>query len=344
MATVQLADIIDTIVFQDLPPVNNPILDEFIRSGVILSDSFFDGIASAPGDSAELPYWKDLDTVSSGGSEPNYSSDAPASLATPEKVVQAKQITRKAHVNNGWSSMDLARELLMGEDAMRHIRNRVDTYWNRQLQSRIVNLTLGVFNNNVVTDSSDMINDIGQEAIAGQDATNWFSRQAFVDTAFTLGDHYTAISAIITHSVVFATMVAQDDIDFVRDADGRLGFPTYLGKPVIVDDESPKIAGTTDGFRYLTTLIGQAAFALGNGTPTVPVEIDRIPAAGDGGGQEELWTRKTWLLHPFGHSNSNTVATGTGGNQDNADLADDTNWTRTVARKNVPLAFLVSNA
>ena len=43
---------VDTIVFQDLPPVNNPILDEFIRSGIILSDSFFNGIAAAPGDSA----------------------------------------------------------------------------------------------------------------------------------------------------------------------------------------------------------------------------------------------------------------------------------------------------
>lgn len=343
MATVQLADIIDTIVFQDLPPVNNPILDEFIRSGIILSDSFFDGIASAPGDSAELPYWKDLDSVSSGGSEPNYSSDA-ATLGVPEKVVQAKQITRKAHVNNGWSSMDLARELAMGDDALRHIRNRVDTYWNRQLQSRLINLTLGVFNNNVVLDSSDMINDIALETLVAQDATNWFSRQAFVDAAFTLGDHYQAVAALITHSVVFATMVAQDDIDFVRDADGRLGFPTYLGKPVIVDDESPKVAGTTSGFRYLTTLIGSAAFALGNGTPTVPVETYRSPQAGHGGGEEQLWSRKTWLLHPFGHSNSNTVATGTGGNQDNADLADDTNWTRTVARKNVPLAFLVTNA
>lgn len=343
MATVRLADIIDTIVFQDLPPVNDPILTLFLESGVMVSDGFFDGIAQAPGDSAELPYWNDLDTVAGGGSEPNYSSDDPASLATPEKVTQAKQITRKAHVNNAWSAMDLARELVHGTDPMQQIRNRVDAYWNKQLQSRLVNIMLGVFNENVANDSGDMVNDISDESGVGAAAAEKFSRAAFVDAAFTMGDHYKNVGVVLVHSVVFATMVAQDDIDFVRDADGRLGFPTYLGKPVIVDDQTPKVAGQSDGFRYLTILMGSAAIALGNGTPTVPVEVDRIAEAGDGGGEERLWSRKTWLMHPFGHSNSNTAATGSGGNQNNADLANAANWSRTVARKNVPLAFLVTN-
>jgi hypothetical protein len=338
MATVQLSDIIDTIVFQDIAPENDPILTRLFDSGMVIRNPFFDTLASAAGDSAELPYWKDLST----SSEPNYSSDQ-ASDAAPDKIVQAKQITRKAHVNNGWSAMDLARELAMGEDALRHIRNRVDAYWTKQWQQRIVSATLGVFNENVANDGGDMVYDISSESIAGQGAGTRFSRAAFVNAAFTLGDHYENIAAIMTHSVVFKDMVDQDDIDFVRDADGRLGMPTYLGKPVIVDDGSPKVAGTTDGFRYLTTLYGQEVFAYGEGTPPVPVEVWRNPQTGDGGGEEQLWSRKTWLLHPIGHSNSNTAATGSGGNQNQADLANAANWSRVVQRKNVPVAFLVTN-
>ena len=342
MATVQLSDIIDVTVFNDLAPENDPIFTRFVESGVIIKSPFFDNLANAPGRQAELPYWLDLATVESGGSEPNYSSDAPA-LAVPEKVSQVRQRTQKAFVNNGWSSMDLARELAMGADALRHIRNRVDAYWTKQWQSRVVANTIGVFNENETNDSGDMINDIAENSIAAQGPTTRFSRQAFVDAAFTLGDHYADLAAILCHSTVYQTMVEQDDIDFIRDAEGRLVIPQYLGHDVIVDDGAPNVPGTTDGIKHITTLYGAAAFAFGEGTPTVPTEVIRVPQAGDGGGEEQLWSRKTWLLHPLGHDNLNATTTGNASQQNNADVQLAVNWDRLFQRKNVPIAFLMTN-
>ena len=84
-------------------------------------------------------------------------------------------------------------------------------------------------------------------------------------------------------------------------------------------------------------------FAYGEGTPTVPTEVWRNPQTGHGGGEEQLWLRKTWMIHPFGHTNNNAVATGASGNQTLADLRNQSNWTRVLARKNVPMAFLVTN-
>lgn len=342
MATVQLSDIIDVTVFNDLAPENDPIFTRFVESGVIVRDAFFDNLANVPGRSGEMPYWLDLATVESGGSEPNYSS-TDATLATPENVSQVRQRTQKTFVNNAWSSMDLSRELAMGADALRHIRNRVDAYWTKQWQSRVVANTIGIFLENQDNDSGDMIEDIAQESIAAQNDASRFSRQAFVDAAFTLGDHYADLAVILCHSTVYQTMVEQDDIDFIRDAEGRLIIPQYLGHDVIVDDGCPSVPGTTDGIKHITVLFGKAAFAFGEGTPTVPTEVIRIPAAGDGGGEEQLWSRKSWLLHPIGHDNLNATTNANASQQNNSDVALAANWDRIVQRKNVPIAFLMSN-
>jgi hypothetical protein len=342
MATVQLADIIDVTVFNDLAPENDPIFTRFVESGVIIKSPLFDELANAPGRSADLPYWKDLATVESGGSEPNYSDDS-ANLAAPENVAQVKQRTQKTFVNNGWSSMDLARELAVGADALRHIRNRVDAYWTKQWQSRVVANTIGIYLENAGETTPDMIRDVASDTIAGQGVTTRFNRNDFVQAAFTLGDHYSDLAAILCHSTVYQNMVEQDDIDFIRDAEGRMVIPQYLGHDVIVDDGCPSIPGATDGIKHITTIYGSAAFAYGEGTPVVPTEVIRVPQAGEGGGEEQLWSRKTWLLHPLGYDNLNVTATANASQQSNAEVALAANWNRLYQRKNVPVAFLVTN-
>jgi hypothetical protein len=167
-----------------------------------------------------------------------------------------------------------------------------------------------------------------------------------------MGDHVEDLSAILCHSVIYQRMINNDDIDFIPDSKQERRIPLYQGHRVIVDDSAPVIATTSGGgFRYTTVLYGAAAFAYGEGSPTTPVEIDRNPAIGDGAGEETLWERKTWLLHPSGHSNldvTNTAAESSGGAGDGlwqtiADLKLGTNWKRNHFRKNVPIAFLVTN-
>jgi len=113
-----------------------------------------------------------------------------------------------------------------------------------------------------------------------------------------------------------------------------------MGLRVIVDDSMTVTAGSTSGFKYTSVLFGEGAFAYGDGAPLVPVEVERQEAQGNGAGVETLWTRKTWILHPSGYQNTGTPASFS---FTPAELAADAAWSRVVERKNVPLAFLVTN-
>lgn len=336
MATTKLADIIDVTVFQDLPPVNGPEKTAFFESGVVVRNGLLDMLATSPGKIAELPFWKDLD----GSVEVNYSSDDPTSSATPQKVVQGEQVSRKAFVNQGWQVADLASEIAMGAKAMDHIRSRTDKYFMRQWQRRLIAATNGILADNVANDSGDMVINVASETIAGQTAATKFNRDAFTDAVYTMGDMGTELSAIGVHSHVMAQMVKNDDIVYIPDSEGRLVIPTYMGLRVIVDDGMAVRAGTTDGFVYTSVLYGTGAFGYGVGVADVPVEVEREAAQGDGGGIETLWRRNTWILHPFGFQQTGTPAAES---FTLAELSLATSWDRVIERKNVPLAFLQTN-
>lgn len=335
MADVQLSDIIDVTVYMDLDPVNSPEKTDFFQSGIAVRDAMFDGLAGSEGKIAELPFWNDLDA----DAEPNYSSDA-ATEAEPQKVAQGEQTSRKAFLNQGYSAMDLARELAMGDDALQHVRNRFGTYWMRQWQRRLIASVRGVHADNAANDSGDMTHDIAAEEIASQDADTRWSQQAFINAAYTMGDMVDGVTAIAVHSSVAKQITEQNGAEDVRDSEGNLLYRAYLGRRMIVDDTLPQIAGATDGFKYLSVLFGPGALGYGEAAPTVAAEIDRNPRAGHGGGQEELWERKTWILHPLGFQNTGTPS---GSSFTLEELAAASTWDRVVERKNCPMAFLWTN-
>lgn len=336
MATTRLSDIIDVVVYQDLPQVNGPEKTAFFESGIVTRTPVLDALASAAGKTAELPFWNDLD----GSVEVNYSTDNPASSATPQKITQGEQIARKAFVNQGWQAADLASELAMGGTAMEAVRAKTSMYFQRQWQRRLVAATNGILADNVANDSGDMVVDVASESIAGQSASTLFNRDAFTEAVYTMGDAATSLSAICVHSAVMSQMVKNDDIDYIPDSQGRLTIPTYMGMRVIVDDGMTVTAGTTDGFKYTSVIFGAGAFGYGVGMPEVPVEVEREAAQGDGGGIETLWERNTWLLHPFGFQQTGTPA---GLSFTQAELAAAAQWDRILERKLVPISFLVTN-
>ena len=333
MATVQLADIIDVTVFQDLPAVNSPEKTAFYQSGVVTRNPLLDAIASSAGKIAELPFWNDLDATVA----PNLSTDDPTDVAAPQKITQGEQIGRKAFLNQGWSKSDLASELALGPEAMDHIRARVDMYWQRQWQRRLIASCNGVLADNVANDSSDMVHDV---AVDSATASSVFTRSNFTSAAFTAGDAYDSLAAIAVHSIVYKRMVDNDDVDFIPDSQGNMTIPTFLGKRVIIDDSLPVDPNGANDAKYTSILFGGGAFGYGDGMPDMPVEVEREAAQGEGGGIETLWSRKTWLLHPFGFQATGTPA---GNSFTLAELALATSWDRVVERKNVPIAFLVTN-
>lgn len=341
MATVQLSDIIDVTVFQDLPAVNSPEKTAFFQSGIVTSSPLLNELANAAGKTAELPFWNDIDPTVA----PNLSNDVPTDLAAAANVAQGEQISRKAFLNKGLSATDLASELAMGARAMEHIRNRVDTYWMRQWQRRLIASCNGVLADNVAADGSDMVYVAAGATNGDVTANTVFTRQNFTTAAFTMGDAVDGLQAIAVHSMIYKRMIDNDDIDFIPDSQGQMTIPTFLGKRVIVDDGLPFTpavgAGAGDAAaRYTSILFGSGAFGYGEGSPLVPVAVQREEDQGNGGGVETLWTRKTWIAHPFGFQNTGTPAAVS---FSLAELALATTWSRVVARKNVPMAFLTTN-
>lgn len=335
MANVLLSDIIDVTVFQDLPSVNSVEKTAFFESGLITRNALLDGLANASGKIAELPFWKDL-----GDDEVNYSTDATTDVAVPLKTSQGEQISRKIFLNQGWSASDLASELVMGPKAMDHIRSRVDAYFTRQWQRKLIASVNGVYADNVANDAGDMVNNVAIEDGNNATAANKIGVDSFVDLLGTMGDMMGDIAAIAVHSAVYRQMIKNNDIDFVQDSTQTLQIPTFMGKRIIVDDSMPVVAGATSGFKYTSVAFGAGAFGYGEGAPITPVEVEREAAQGNGAGIETLWVRKTWLLHPMGFQHTGTPA---GVSFTNTELAAATSWDRVVDRKNVPMAFLVTN-
>jgi hypothetical protein len=339
MAVVRLSDAIIPAVYDSYGEVNSPELTAFLSSGIVARSPLFDAHMAGPSETGTMPFWNDVDATT----EPNYSNDDNGDAGFADKIGSGSMAYRKAWLNMGWSAMDLVKELA-GSDPMRRIRARTSTYWLRQLQRRIVAVCRGLLLRNIASNSSDMTIAIHLEAGNSATAANRLNGDAVISAAYTLGDNAGKFVAIAMHSTVKATLVKNNEIAFVRASDGSLVMETYKGLLVITDDGMPVRAGTTNGFVYTTVLFGAGAFALGTSPADVPFEVARDPDKGNGGGQETLWERKQWLLHPLGHS---WVEAGGGALVEKsptlADLANVAKWTRVLQRKLVPIAFVTTN-
>lgn len=342
MAVVRLSDAVIYDVYGSYVSVDNPEKTALFQSGVVRRTEAFDTMARSSGKFASIPFWNDIDPTL----EPNYSNDDPADIATPNKIDAGEMMFRKAFLNQAFSDMDLVQELA-GSSPMQHIRNRFGTYWMRQWQRRLIASLVGIMNDNVANDSSDMVVDISTEA--GDDAV--FGSEAFIDAAFTAGDSADQFRAIAVHSLIMSRMLKNDEIVYIPDSQGALTIPTYKGRVVIVDDNMPVTNGV-----YTSILMGAGSFAFGGvegtavaygeGVPRVPFEIERTPLAGNGGGQETIIERRTWVLHPFGFTwvEGGSAPALAEFSPTLADLRLAGHWDRVVHRKQAPFAFIKARA
>lgn len=318
--TTQLSDVFIGEYYQTLAPVNNPEKTAVFESGIIARVPELDAIASGSQGTAEISFWQDLDP----DEEPNISTDDPDQLGEVGKAEQDSMRARVLYLNKGYGVADLTSELANSEP-MQHIRNRFGTYWTRRWQRYLINAARGVIASNVANDDGDMVIDAGAE----------ISANAFIDAAFTAGDAADQFGAVGVHSVVMKDMAKKDLIEYLRDSEGRIILATYLGKPVFMDDSLK----TADD-KYLSLFFGNGAFGYGEGSPAVPVEVQRNPAGGNGGGAEVLWERKTMIIQPAGFSWEGETSQNKSPTA--AQYATAGNWTRVFDRKQVPFAAVIS--
>lgn len=304
----------------------------FFQSGVLTPVPYATDIANGPSNIANIPFWKPIDS----SVEPNYSSDVYADVAEPRAIDTAEMQCRVAYLNEGFGQADLTVELT-SKNPLQSVASRLDNFWQRQMERRLLASVAGIKAENVANGDSDMI----VTASAGFTATD------FIDATQTLGDALGTgtMSAIAVHSYVYGQMRKEGLIDFIRDSDNNTMFALYQGARIIVDDMMT-VTGTGADRVFTSVLFGNGAIGYGNGSPMNPLATQREESRGNGGGVETLWTRKTVLIHPLGYTFNSTTITGNGDADTGkrsaswSDLALAANWTRVLDRKQIPLAFL----
>lgn len=329
---------IDSIITGKLPVLASYLTEDpvektaFFQSGILTATPYAQEIASGPSSIAEIPYWKPIDA----SQEPNYSNDVATDIAQTKAVQTDEMFCRVAYLNDGFGQADLTVELT-SKNPLQSIASRLDNYWQRQISKRLIATTLGIKAENVLNGNSDMIIT----------APKGFDAGAFIDATQTLGDALGTgtLAGIGVHSYVYGQMRKEGLIDFIRDNDNNTLFATYQGSRIIVDD-GMTVTGQGADRVFTSVLFGSGSIGYGDGSPENPLEYQRDASAGNGGGIEKLWTRKTVLIHPLGYSFTSNTISGNGASDNGkksaslSDLALAANWQRKYERKLVPLAFL----
>jgi len=367
MAAGPNTQVSDVVVPEIFTPYVQQITEEksrLVQSGALARNTLLDNFLAGGGLTVNVPSWRDLDN-----DEENLSSDDPADTfkrdtgddgyidtgrtdSIPKKIGSATEIAVRLSRNQSWGTSDLAADLA-GSDPMNAIANRVGAYWARRRQAAFVATMAGIFANNATTtDAYHVQNDMSVD-ISGSAYTPGvtdFSAEAFLDAALTMGDSMDDLGLVMMHSVVYNRALKNNLIDFIPDSTntnaqpnavpGRgTGIPTFLGRLVIVDDGMPNTSGV-----FQTWLFGSGAVAYGVGAPKVPTEVERHAAAGNGGGQEVLYNRVEWVLHPVGHAYIGTPPNSGPGNSSSANgLAAASSWRRVYSeRKQIKIARLIT--
>ncbi|ARB11151.1 major head protein [Pseudomonas phage JG054] len=335
----RIADVVVPEIFSPYVQQMTQEKSRLIRSGAIVLDDRLNGVLAGGGVTFNEPSFKDLDNDAD-----NVSSDDPAVDSTPNKIGTATEIQVRLSRNNSWSSMDLSADLA-GADPMQAIANRVSDYWTRRQQAAFVATLNGVFADNAAAPTgtehtqNDMTHDVS--GVSFVDGVTNFSAEAFIDATATMGDSMEDLTMVMVHSIVYARMLKNNLIDFVSDSvNGQaIRIPTFLGREVIVDDGVPRSSGV-----FNTWLFGRGAVRGGVGSPKVPTEIDRKASAGNGGGQDVLFNRTEWIIHPVGHAYAGTAPNGGPSNASTTNnLAHADSWKRVFSeRKQIRIARLIT--
>jgi hypothetical protein len=331
MSETRIADIIVPEIFY--PWIREESLNQnpFFQSGIIFQSPQIVDFLGGGGKTANIPYWKDLTGDADVPSETV--ADTVTAIAT-DKMIVIRQIRNKAWGANALSAA------LAGDNPIEAIKSRVAGFWAKYFQTNLIHCLTGVFADNAADDSSDLIVDISTEDGAAATSANKISATQTIEAIMKQGDHFSDLITIAVHSVTYATMVKNDLIDYVKDSTTNMLIPYYIGLRVIVNDDLPKTAGSTSGYKYTSYLFKRGSVGFGeNPGVIVPVELYRNPTVG--GGLDELYTRRQFAFAPLGFSwnkSSNTAISPA-----HSDLYAATSWDRVYNLKNTGVVSIVSN-
>lgn len=309
--------------------VNNPDIDDLVfnNQGMVFQIPFYkdldDDVERIGNDSSAVFNTPDASANAAG------SGTSPERLPNPNKIGTGAQLGIKMLRNNSWSTTKLSAEL-SSSDPIQAILSRISAYWQRRIQIALVSTVKGVVASNTANNSGDYTHNVSGDAFV-EGITN-ITPESFIDATTTMGDAAGDLNVMLVHSIVYSRMQKNNLIDFVVDSDSKITIPFYLGKRVIVDDSMPFTGGV-----FETWVFGSGVFSLSIVAPksSPGLELHWNPGAGNGQGQETIYSRTQLLIHPNYHSWTGSQVLG--GGPTNTALEDASSWNRVAyQRKQIP--------
>jgi len=303
--TTKLIDVIIPEIFNPYVIQETNRLDAFVRAGIIVNDPAFDVLATSGGTMINMPYFNDLTGDSQELSE--------TVALVPGKITTGQDKARLHMRGASWGANDLTK--LSGADPMAVIGSKVAQFWVGD-RAKVLFKTLAGIETTAASNVHDISAAVGALAVISGTTT--------LDAKQKLGDNASKITGVAMHSATYTKLQKDNLIQYVTTSNALVQIPTYLGYNVVVDDSCPVAEGV-----YTTYLFGQGAFALGNGSAPVPSEVAR-----DAGlGEDILYSRQHYILHPRGIAWTETVCTGV--TPTFAEIATATNWEKKYDTKNI---------
>lgn len=352
MAVTRLSDIINYEAWETISNEAVRLTSEkltLLNSGALVRLPKFDQkLSTEEGNFYNERYWKDLDRTDSV-----VINDNPADIIPVENITMLADKQIRLNRAKAWGAMNIINQSINSPKPMDVIANLFSNYWLSEVQKIFISTVNGVFANNSGTISSpvgdEVQNDLTLDVSADADtAKRTFSSSNLLRAVNLLGDSKNDIGLIMCHSYIHLRMQELGLLQEFTNLETGLPFQGFLGMPVVINDLVPNPSGSasngsqTASGVYHTWVFGKGSFLYGEGTPYLPLEIDRSPKTGNGSGQEELITRRSYVVHPGGYK-YNLETEGPNNSNTAGNLAHGDTWKRVwTERKQVKLTRLIT--
>lgn len=323
-AYTRLTDTIVPSVFARYQFEENVQKMDIFKAGVVYSDSEITSHLTEGGFAVDMPGWNDLATIAS---EPV--NDDPTDNIEVKKVTSRTERAARNIRAQAWGNMDI-NKIIAGDDPQRIIVQRQASYWERANKLTLVAMLKGIIADNVANDAGDLVLDKLMASMAKTDV---------IDGAYLMGDRADDFTTIWMHSKVMRVLRKNELIEYLQtpaDTDKPMLLPFYQGLRVVTDDDLAPTGNVYTSYMFKHNAIHWAELPVN--TDGGPLEFDRKPRAGHGGGMTETVGRRHFVPHVKGFTFKGVPA---GKFATDTELSAAASWDRaTLIKKNVPFVAI----
>jgi len=316
--------------------------DDIFSTGVVVRDPRFDAVATGGGTQGELPNFR----------EPDFADEIQVEGTGPtvNKIGSGKQVCPILNRVSAVGATALA-GAVSNSDPLGYALSVAGRLRRRQRVRTLLSMLGGLFGDGAATVGAfDGLRKSVAVSTGTPTTDNLISSDVVLDTVGLFGEAKTKLAnggCMYCHSAIETALAKQDDIDYVRDSEGKIVMRSYKGMQVFVDDT---LVRTVSGIKiYTTYFFSPGSVALGD-KPQVTYAGESESVASitskvdEATNERTIYDRTRFVLQPNGAKWTPADGVPAGQSATNAELATKGNWTLAFADvRNVGIAQLETN-